>query len=321
MKIALTGATGFVGGHVLPLLLAEGHEVCALVRGQGRVASHPRLTVVDGSLHDEAALQMLTHRADAVLHLAGTLAGHTAEAFRHGNVEGTGLLAKVSAANGVSHFVHMSSLAARQPQLSHYAGSKLAAEKAIADAGFRGATTVLRAAAVYGEGDRATLPLLKTMMAGVAVIPGSAEQRFSLIHVADLAKCCLAALVERPSGVIEVDDGAGGYGWNDMLEVTRRSFGRPQRVLFLPPAAAMLLGKGADLAAALSGRSGMVSAGKMRELYFNDWRVQKSRWPGFPRKSLGEALPATITWYQQQGLLPRTAKADTSGESQGHRKT
>lgn len=321
MKIALTGATGFVGRSVLPLLLAEGHQVTALVRGAGRLSSHRNLIEVNGALDDEASLQMLTHEADAMLHLAGAISGLKRADYFKANVEGTRLLARAAGVNRVKHFVHMSSLAARQPALSDYAASKHVAEAVLKDDGFAGEVTILRAAAVYGEGDVATLPLLKALMSPIAFIPGSKLQRFSLVHVADLAKICMAALIDKPRGVVEVDDGSGGYCWPDMLAVTRQDFDRPRKAFYIPSIVAQTFGSGADIWSGFSRTAGMVSAGKMRELYYPDWTVKPAQWPKFTRLNLGQALPKTIRWYQQQGLLPAVPEVDTNGANQGTPKT
>ncbi len=103
------------------------------------------------------------------------------------NVDGTMALAEAAQCNGVKQFVYVSSLAAKVSLLNNYAASKAAAEVALQNYTAKMCLTILRPAAVYGPGDTATLPLLKSLMARVAIIPGSATAQFSMVHVQDVA--------------------------------------------------------------------------------------------------------------------------------------
>src|SRR5690242_7546699 len=110
MKLAVTGATGFVGSHVLDAALAAGHDVIALTRRDQ--SPRERVTWVAGHLHDRAALERLVGEADAVIHVAGIITGQTAATFDKGNVEGTLSMLAAATAGGVHRFVNVSSLAA-----------------------------------------------------------------------------------------------------------------------------------------------------------------------------------------------------------------
>ena len=126
MRIALTGATGFVGGHVVDAALAAGHEVVALTRR----AQEPRDRVkwVAGSLEDGASLAKLIKGADAVIHIAGVISEAERGGFEQGNVVGTRAVLAAAEATAVERFVHVSSLAAREPKLSRYGASKARSE-------------------------------------------------------------------------------------------------------------------------------------------------------------------------------------------------
>ena len=108
MRIALTGATGFVGGHVVDAALAAGHEVVALTRR----TKGPREGVewVAGSLEDGASLATLATGADAIIHLAGVISATERGGFEQGNVVGTGAVLAAAHSAGVARFVHVSSL-------------------------------------------------------------------------------------------------------------------------------------------------------------------------------------------------------------------
>src|SRR5262245_4588377 len=116
MKLAVTGGTGFVGSHLIDAALAAGHEVKALTRR----AQEPRERVqwISGSLDDRDALKTLVEDADAVIHVAGVITAPDEASFEQGNVTGTLAMLAAATAGGVRRFVHVSSLAAREPKLS-----------------------------------------------------------------------------------------------------------------------------------------------------------------------------------------------------------
>ena len=123
--IALTGATGFVGGAVLRALLSEGFCVRALSRREGRLAAHEHLDVVRGDLGSDEALERLLAGTSAVVHIAGLVKARDRSAFEEVNAEGTRRLVEAAAKQDrVPRFIYLSSLAAREPGLSAYAASK-----------------------------------------------------------------------------------------------------------------------------------------------------------------------------------------------------
>ena len=133
MKLAITGGTGFVGAHLLEAALADGHEVRALTRRDQR--DRASVEWVPGDLNDRAALEALVTGVDAVVHVAGVINASSAAGFEHGNVAGTAAMLAAATAGGVRRFVHVSSLAAREPQLSLYGGSKARAEDLVRGSG------------------------------------------------------------------------------------------------------------------------------------------------------------------------------------------
>ena len=215
MRLAITGGTGFVGSHLLDQALAAGHDVNALTRREQ--PGRNRLTWIAGDLHDRAALERMVSDADAVIHVAGVISGQNAATFEKGNVEGTLAMLAAATAGGVRRFVHVSSLAAREPKLSLYGASKERAEELVHGSGLDWA--IVRPPAVYGPGDKETLELFRMAKLGVMLMPP--KGRVSVIHVDDLARLLLAlAAPGAPSSIlIEPDDGKPD-GW------THREFAR-----------------------------------------------------------------------------------------------
>lgn len=313
MRVAITGVTGFAGRHAVAALLRRGYRLRALVRRPDAAGLPEGVDLVPGGLDDERALAALTDGAETVVHLAGAITALDRAAYLAVNTEGTKALAAAALAAGVRRFVHVSSLAARTPGLSDYGASKRAGEDAIAAHMAALNAVILRPPAVYGPGDKATLPLLKALTQGVALIPGRKDARFSLIHVVDLAEL-IADAVERPEqGMHEVSDGRpGGYGWGDLLAVAGQARGAPVRAMFLPRAIPMAVATAAEVFARLSGKASMINRGKIAELYHPDWVSGESRLALAAPMTFDKGFPATLAWYREAGWLPPGRHADRS---------
>ncbi len=314
MIVAVTGGTGFVGRHLLAKLEKAGLEVRVLARTPEKLPKTGTLAVVQGDITDCHALAHLCRGAHVVVHVAGAISGTPAQMTRV-NAEATRRLIDVAGGEGVRRLVHLSSLAAREPHLSPYGHSKAKGEAAVKAAGRGLSTLIIRPPAVYGEGDTATLPLLKALTSRTAILPGSATARFSLIHAEDLASICLSAIGSPVEGLREVDDGHGAYDWNEVVQILHAVCGRPFGLKFLPRPLAMAVGHAADGLAALTRRPGMVSAGKMHELYHPDWVARPPGWPRDHAIPLAEGMRRTLAWAMAQGLLPQLPLADRSAAS------
>ncbi len=280
--VALTGATGFIGGNLISSLRSEAIQIRALARtlpseNRTKLAA-PLSQAVDwvkGDLADLGALERLVDGVDAVVHCAGAVRGASYEAFETANVVGTAnLLGIVTTAATKPRFLMLSSLAAREPDLSWYARSKAMAEQVVVEAGGSLHWSIFRPTAVYGPGDKEMVPLLNLLRRGWLPRVGESAGRLSFIHVSDLVAAIrdwiLGPLIEP--GTYEMHDGTeGGYGWDDIARIGERVFGRPVRTLAVPGS---LLSTVAPLNLGLArilGRSPMLTPGKVREIRHPDW--------------------------------------------------
>jgi len=301
--VALTGSTGFIGRALLERVLATGAEVRALVRRASvpRMPSDPRTRIVVGDLGDERALEELVDGADSVVHCAGSVRGWRA-GFDETNIEGTRRLARAAASSERQpHFLLVSSLAAREPQLSEYAASKRGGELALAQEAGAMPYRILRPPAVYGPGDRELLPLLQWVRHGVAPVLGPPDARFSLVYVDDLADGIVALQsTEAGSGsTYEIHDGReGGYGWSDVIEIMAGLSGRRARRLPVPTALARAVAALNLVRGRLFRSPPMLTPGKIRELTHRNWVCddeplrRDTHWR--PRVSLEEGLRRTL---------------------------
>jgi nucleoside-diphosphate-sugar epimerase len=304
--VAVTGATGFVGSHLVAALARHGWKIRLLVR---RWSPLPSLAGVEaelvlGDVSDEAALRQLVDGADTVIHAAGLIKARRPADFMAVNRDGTAL---VSALAPSARFVLLSSLAAREPLLSPYGASKRAAEEAVA--GRSGPWLVVRAPAVYGPSDRETLAYFRAVARGFAPRPNLPDARLSLIHVADLADA-LALAVERPppASVCEIDDGRdGGYDYGDMQAAAEAALGRTARTLAIPRVAMDGIAQVNRVSHALGGPVQILTPGKVKEIFHSDWMVHDRRLAaaiGFAaRYDLARGFADTILWYRRHDWL------------------
>lgn len=310
--IAITGATGFAGRHLVADLLPRGFALRALVRNPAAAGLPDGVATVKGDLADTAALARLVDGADGVIHLAGALTALDREGYFKVNEQGTRALAEAAQQAGVRRFVHISSLAAREPQLSGYAASKRAGEEVIAARQQALNAIIIRPPAVYGPGDRGTLPLIKELTRPIAAIPGRPDARFSLIHGRDLARLIALALTEDRRGLVEVSDGKpGGYGWADLIRTASAFRGSPIRPVFLPRAVPAAVASLAEGFARLTGKPGMVNRGKIAELYHPDWVARPGGLALADPTPFDAGFAETVTWYRAAGWLPQGRGTDT----------
>ena len=301
MRIALTGATGFVGGHVLDRLVEAGHRVNALTRRPQ--PDRPGVEWIAGDLAAPAVLAALVGGADAVIHVAGVLNAPDAAGFEAGNVAGTTNILAAATSAKVGRFVHVSSLAAREPGLSLYGGSKARSEGAVSGGTLPFA--IVRPPAVYGPGDRETLDLFRMAAKGFVLLPPAG--RLSLIHVDDLAQLLLAlADPAAPSGLtIEPDDEhPGGYSHADFGRLLSTAVGRKAAPISTPQP---LLALAARLDRLVRGRNAKLTPDRVAYFCHRDWVVAPDRAPPpdlwQPRIDTAEGLADTAAWYRAQHWL------------------
>ncbi len=300
--IAITGATGFVGRHLVGRLGDQATEIRALSR-RGDITG---TTTVAGDLGDDLALRRLVDGADHVVHLAGVVKSPHSAAFAKVNITGTEQLARAMAA-GPAHLTLVSSLAARHPTTSAYAASKRAAEEAALAVLGPDRVTIIRPPAIYGPGDRATLIIFKQLKSGLLVAPGPRGARFSLLYVSDLADLIAAHLegtLQLPPLLEPDDDRPGGYGWGDLAAIATRTLGQRVRLLRVP---VRLLRTPARLADMLARRFALdlpLAVDKLGELAHPNWVAGG---PALPKPATNitfeTGFSRTLEWYRQAGWL------------------
>ncbi|MGQ9370044.1 NAD-dependent epimerase/dehydratase family protein [Azospirillum sp. ST 5-10] len=311
MRVLVTGATGFVGTTLVPLLAGQGHEVCAAVRRPEALAPGAR-TVVVGDIGPDTEWSAALAGIDAVVHLAARVhvmrdrEADPLAAFRHVNTAGTRRLAEAAAAAGVRRFVFLSSIKAvtdesrpapvgdREPPCprSPYGISKLEAERALAEVASRTGleTVVLRPPLVYGPGVGGNFRRLMELIRRRVPLPlGRVDNRRSLIYVENLCDAAALALVhpEAPGHAFLLHD-AFPLSTPDLVRRLAHELGVVPRLVAVPPD---LL----RLAATLAGRRAVYDriAGS---LVLEDHAIHRTmQWR--PPRNTAYGLRATAEWF------------------------
>lgn len=303
----MTGATGFVGSHLLDELLERGREVRATVRRTSDRSRLQRLGVpcVEADLAAGPPPPSLFEGVERVYHLAGTVFGDEA-AFVRGNVLATRHLV-ASLPDGLERLVHVSSLAACGPAsrplseedeprpVSVYGRTKLAGEREARRA--RVPVTIVRPPVVYGPRDRGLVSFFAARAAGLRPLMAP-PRRLSLVHARDLAR----GMVEAATGTYFLC-GAEAPTFDEVVELIGRAVGRPGGVTVrLFPGLMAEAAAVADWAQRWAGRTIPFSRDKVRELRRRHWICS----PAAARRDFGwearvdpaAGLRQTAAWYR-----------------------
>jgi nucleoside-diphosphate-sugar epimerase len=326
VKALVTGATGFVGSHLVERLVGEGLDVICLVRRTSSLAWLDGLSVERrvAALEEPDALADAVRDADYVFHVAGLTRARSAEAYLAVNAEGTRRLLEAIARSGgrPRRFVYVSSLAAAGPcasptpldetaeprPLDGYGASKLAAERIVLAEAERLPVTIVRPPAVYGPRDKNFLPLFRTAQRfRVAPVIGSAAKQVSLVHAADLAACIwLAASAEVAEGQTYFV-GSGTHTFGEVIDSLAAALGLRVRRLPVPAFLARLAGELGELKWTLTGKPQIISRRKVRDMLQERWTcswAKAERELGYrPRIELADGMRETARWYASQGWL------------------
>jgi len=303
VTIAITGATGFVGQALLDRAAAAGVSVKALTRRE----QAPRQGVewVRGDLDDEAALRRLCKGAEALIHVAGVVNAPDAAGFERGNVTGTLNVIAAARRTGVPRLVHVSSLSAREPDLSAYGASKARAEKLVRASGMD--WTIVRPPGIYGPRDTEYLEMFRLARWGLLPVPPR-EGRSSLIHVDDLARLLLALV---PGGeavshcTFEPDDGRE-QGWShyELARTIGWAMGRRPWVVHLSRASLERVARADRFVRKHRAKLTLDRVGYMTH---PDWVVATGACPPAslwqPKIPTREGLRATAQWYRDNKWL------------------
>lgn len=256
--ILVTGASGFVGAHLVPALLGAGHRVVALVRsdaagqrvlGRLSAADRARVELRTGDVTRPATLGPVLAGIDAVIHLVALPRDFNGGAdLRLVNTEGTRAVVAATQQAGIRRLLHMGALGVADDPALHYASSKARGEAIVAGSGLD--WTVLKPSLQFGPGDGFfnIIAGLVRLSPGVVPVPGDGSARFQPIHVDDVARVYVAALAD-PSTVGGTFELGGPRYWT-YREITREvltALGERRAILPMPVPLIRLVAATAEL--------------------------------------------------------------------------
>lgn len=296
--VAVTGATGFIGSVLVQELIREGWSVRALTRTD-RPYLKNEIQWIHGDLENLSALDQLVKDATAVIHCAASVRGSSFEYFSQVNIKGTeNILSVLANRKPYPRFLLVSSLAARQPELSWYARSKYLSEQKLINFSDELQWLILRPTAVYGPGDKELKPLFTAMHRGFLPVVGNINNRVGLLHVFDLVTAILTWLAaeNNVSGIFELDDGLpNGYSYQQLANLAEQRWKRPVRCVTIPDKLIRGIAFSNLMLSRIFNYAPMLTPGKVNELQHSDWVCDNS--------SLMQALPAWKPKIRLQDVL------------------
>jgi nucleoside-diphosphate-sugar epimerase len=317
MKVLVTGASGFLGGHVVELLSTRGESVRALVRKTSNtrhLQKLPNVELFEGSIEDVDRVREAVDGVDAIVHAAGLVKARSTDEFFAVNVGGTSNVIQAARSHPrgrptvVKRLVYVSSLEACGPSadglpvladqespVTAYGRSKLAAEKVVLSAKNDLQVVILRPGAIYGPRDGEILEVFKSIQRGILPLVAGGEAKGVWIYATDCAEACICAIeTSVPSGRVYFAD-------------AERALGRRARLrASLPVPLVMTVARGLEIFGRVTNRAVMLTREKANMLLMN-WVCSSEAtrldlgWE--PKVSWTEGMDRAVAWYRDNGWL------------------
>ena len=326
MKALVTGATGFIGSHLVEALVQQGTQVRCLVRNTnnpGWVKDLPVEFVV-GDCREKTSLQEAVQDVDWVFHLAGAIMAVHEQTFFEVNGLGTRNLVQACIEHNtrLKKFIYLSSQAAAGPfpgggrkkesdpcePVSPYGKSKLLGEESALSRAQQLPLLILRPCAVYGPRDKGFLTLFQCLARHIKPCLTGHDQHISLCYVEDLVRAILlAAATQTESGEIFFLSDGHDYRMEEIGDIFAQAMTVRALTLRLPQQLLFGMALGAECLARVTGKPSIMSRGKVREMRCTNWLcdIAKARaLLGFePRTALARGAALTVAWYKKEQWL------------------
>jgi nucleoside-diphosphate-sugar epimerase len=322
-KIAVvTGANGFVGSHLVDLLLSKNFKVRCIIRKTSNIRwlLEKNVEIFDCGLLDKNGLREVFMNADYIFHVAGVVKSKKPEGYFNGNVEITRNLLDVALEfkNFIKKILIVSSQTATGPTLNGnpvdeetlchpittYGRSKLAEEELAKTYMKKLPITICRAPAVFGERDTEILIYFKTFNSGLITKIGFDKKQLSIIHAIDLVNgFYLAAVSEKSAGQIYFISSEKYYTWDDIADITSKVLNKKPLTIKIPHWIVFFIASIAQFFAMFSKKPATLNIEKARDITQKEWTCDTRkaiRDLGYHQNiSLEEGIKRTCDWYKE----------------------
>jgi len=321
----VTGASGFVGSHVVDELLRRGARVRCLLRSTSsrRWLEGKPVEFAVGDVRHAEGLDAAVAGADWIVHAAGLTHAKDAAEFHRANALGTELIlgASLRASPAPRRFLYISSQAAAGPSrngapvtedqkpspVSAYGEAKLQGEILVMRAADRISVTSIRPSVVYGPREKEFLRYFRAVKCHIRPrLPGT--RRFNLVYAVDLARAVGEALTQdRAAGKVYFVGGPDSLSYDEAGDRVARAMGSWAVPVSIPGFVLQAGGLAGELVGALTRRPPFLSREKIQEIMSGDWILSSQRirselgWS--PATSLDQGLRETARWYREAGWV------------------
>ncbi len=240
--ILVTGATGFIGQHLVKQLVDAQYPVCSLIRPSPRERSFApgvKTHIVAGDLNDLPALRVALYHVTHVVHLASTWDENERDTFESANLQGTRNLIEAMTEVGVKRIITIGSIGAHTHSAYPFMRIKAQMDDIVEASGLD--YTVIESSAVYGPSDEwtETIALALRRFPFFFPVPGDGRVRMQPLHVADLSKCILACIAnDKTSRKTYLVGGPQQMTYDELLNIIMQATHHMRRKRYLPLASA-----------------------------------------------------------------------------------
>ena len=324
-RVLITGASGFLGYHLILAALDQNLDVYAAVRKNSQIGHLKDLPIKYLSLNyneiSEMSSMLIDNKINYIIHAAGVTKAVKQQTYNDINSTFSVNLAKAAAISGneFKKMVFISSLASLGPlkdianiiteqtipaPVTAYGRSKLLAEKELAKINIP--ITILRPTAVYGPRDKDIFIMLKTVSQGFDPYIGKKLQQLSFVHARDVADIAVQALFLTNVGTYNITDG-NCYGRYEFADIAKGILNKKAYRFHIPMPLVKALAYFLETINGLMNKPSVINREKLHELAATNWVCDiskaKTELKFVPKFNLADGLKNSISWYQSNKLL------------------
>jgi nucleoside-diphosphate-sugar epimerase len=322
----VTGGTGFVGSHLVDLLLSKDYEVRCIIRKSSSLKwlKDKNVKIFDCGLFDKDGLKEALKNADYIYHVAGVVRSKTKKGFYTGNVDITKNLLEVAreVCPNLIRFVIVSSLTACGPAengipcnekttphpITTYGKSKLEEEKLAKKFMNEIPITICRAPAIYGERETDIYAMFKGVQNGVITFVGFNDKKLSLIHGRDFVNgLYLAANSEKSKNEIYFISSEKIYDWPTVSNAMEKAVGKKALRIRIPHVIIYIIGAISHFINYFSSKPATFNLEKAKDFVQENWTCDVTKAKndfGYSQQiSLEEGMKSTVDWYRENKWL------------------